>query len=94
MESHSPWAFAAADSLPFEIHSDGVGAGVGGPHCLQGPAKFKHSKYEREAGRVEKKEERTQGHFETLSFREIRKKEVQKKKSFQLDQCNSSQVER
>lgn len=36
--SRSPRAFAAADSLPFEIHGDGVGAGVGGPHRLQGPA--------------------------------------------------------
>lgn len=36
--SYSPWAFATANSLPLEIHSDGVGAGVRGPDCLQGPA--------------------------------------------------------
>lgn len=37
VQSYSPWAFATADSLAFEIHSDGVGAGVRGSHGLQGP---------------------------------------------------------
>lgn len=53
--SHSPWAFATADSLPLEIHGDGVGASVRGPDCLQGPANSNTEIWdEREEGRVEK----------------------------------------
>lgn len=85
----SPRAFAAADSLPFEIHGDSVGPGVRRPHGLQGPAKIqpqKHEGEEEEEGKIKTHYPgEPQGHSVTLSFREITR-ENKGGESFQLEQ--------
>lgn len=59
--SYSPWAFATADSLSFEIHGDGVNARVRWPHRLQGPAKFNRGRRAEFRNNKKKRSTRTLG---------------------------------
>lgn len=59
--SYSPWAFATADSLSFEIHGDGVNARVRRPHRLQGPAKCNRGRRAEFRNNKKKRSTRTLG---------------------------------